>query len=391
MNIFLYHYWYDKRFEKRPGGPVRFWEFANALVKEGHRVILFSPKSGLPRQQTSAEVVEIPAVGIPIIGILFYEMLLFAASLFTLLRVRCDLVHVRLMTSLVPYVISFVLRKPMVLDIFDDPFFRYEHTSGLNRIKLPLVRFCDRKNIMHANTLIVSTDKVRNALIENMDVSPSRFLLAPFGSNTATFRPYDKTDVRKLLHLDPALQYIGFVGIYREGNDFDSLVESAKIVTKQLPHVRYIVVGDDRWKDLLLPKIENAGIRDFFLIYAYVLYDDVPKYISALDICLAPFTRSWGDTAAIKIYDYLSCGRPVITTKLGSTAKYLEQSKAVLFGPPEDPEMLARTTIGLLTDPQKMEEMGRHGRDFILTTYNRDTIYRTIIKSISRLNHRGSH
>ena len=82
----------------------------------------------------------------------------------------------------------------------------------------------------------------------------------------------------------------------------------------------------------------------------------------------------------VKIFDYLSCARPVITSKIGSTADYLIEGNCAILVPPEDPQALAEAIIDLLSNQSKMEEMGQNGRKFIVEKYSRKLVARKVVE-----------
>lgn len=382
MTFFLYFFWYDKRFRKAIGGPMKVFELADNLKSLGHEVFLFTPKLGCPEKQTSVKAIQIPVLGIPILGTLLYEVMLFFCSLYILLKEKCDIIYVRKMTSLVPLFISVFFRSPMVIEINDNPYRQYGRLSiGDNSsVKVLITRLIDKVNHRLCKKIFAVTDKVKLEM-QKVDKTPEdKIVVTRSGANTELFFPMDKRECRLSLGLDPDKKYVGFVGNYIEVDDYDSIINSASIVVKQFPDVRYLIVGNGRWKTNELPKIREKNLTEYFILCGYIPYKNVPQYINSADICLSPFMKFFNESSGVKIFDYLSCARPVITNKIGSTADYLIEGNCAVLVPQEDPQAMAEAIIDLLSNQHKMEQMGQNGRKFIVEKYSRISVTKKVVR-----------
>jgi glycosyltransferase involved in cell wall biosynthesis len=382
MTFFLYFFWYDRRFRKAIGGPMKVFELADNLKSLGHEVFLFTPKVGCPEKQTSVKTIQMPVLGIPILGTLLYEVMLFFCSLYILLKKKCDIIYVRRMTSLIPLFISALSRSPMVIEINDNPYRHYGRLNigGNSSVKVLITRLVDKANHRLCKKICAVTDKVKLEMQEVDKIPEDKIVVTRSGANTELFLPMDKRECRLSLGLDPDKKYVGFVGNYVEVDDYDSIINSASIVVKQFPDVRYLIVGNGRWKTNELPKIRKKNLTEYFILCGYIPYKNVPRYINSSDICLSPFMKFCEESSGVKIFDYLSCARPVITSKIGSTADYLLDGNCAVLVPLEDPQALTEAIINLLSNQRKMEEMGQNGRKFIVEKYSRKLIAKKVVE-----------
>jgi glycosyltransferase involved in cell wall biosynthesis len=112
----------------------------------------------------------------------------------------------------------------------------------------------------------------------------------------------------------------GFIGaISRYKMDFELLVETAD----RLPNVSFVLIGPvgagDPGTDISsLEKRKNVfilGARDF---------GDLPSYLKGLDVCLIPFriNETTLHVFPMKFFEYLSAGKPVVSTRLPSLEEY---------------------------------------------------------------------
>ena len=102
---------------------------------------------------------------------------------------------------------------------------------------------------------------------------------------------------------------VGYYGAIAEWFDVDLMYQ----VAVRLPQFEFHLVGDSTGADTAaLSKLENV----FF--HGEVPYGELPRFVHAFDVCLIPFklvelTRC---TNPVKVYEYLSAGKPVVSTRL---------------------------------------------------------------------------
>jgi glycosyltransferase involved in cell wall biosynthesis len=104
---------------------------------------------------------------------------------------------------------------------------------------------------------------------------------------------------------------IGFVGALYHWIDWELIAEAAR----SLPEFDFVLVGPVGVEDgpdrlATLGNVRLLGPRP---------YQEVPAYMNAFDVCWVPFGESITSRAAdpVKIYEYLSLGKPVVTTPVG--------------------------------------------------------------------------
>ena len=122
------------------------------------------------------------------------------------------------------------------------------------------------------------------------------------------------------------------------------------------------------WMDLA----DSHGILEHILFTGVVPYEDVPLYISASDICVAPFISRRNERiglSPLKIYEYLACGRPVVASKINGITGLLARSGGGITVMPENPHELAEAILYLLQDDSLRRKMGSNGCTYVMTNH----------------------
>lgn len=104
---------------------------------------------------------------------------------------------------------------------------------------------------------------------------------------------------------------LGFVGALAEWVDTELLAR----IAQSFPQATLLLVGGNDGADFA----PLRGLKNLVMV-GRVPYEELPAYMAEMDVALVPFKRGREllDCAdAIKVYEYLAAGRPVVTTPYG--------------------------------------------------------------------------
>lgn len=207
---------------------------------------------------------------------------------------------------------------------------------------------------------------------------PAIFVV-PNGIDPDIFRPIPQEEARRQLGLPPDGLYVAYAGSLHVWQGVDVLTHAFVRLMKRFPNCRLLVIGgqDEPNKDTYRQLARELGITDYAHFVPFVPYERSALYIAAADVCVAPYLPTYlefGGGSPLKLYAYLSCGRPIVLSDLGEfvDADLVQSSGVGLLVPPGDPEALAEAIGQLLADPTLRAEMGRRGREVILSGYTWD-------------------
>ena len=147
---------------------------------------------------------------------------------------------------------------------------------------------------------------------------------------------------------------VGYTGHLYAGRGVGLLVELAR----RLPQVQFLWVGGreadvESWQR----KLQAEGLTNV-LLTGFVENSQLPIYQAAADVLLMPYERaiagsSGGNSAAyaspMKMFEYMACRRPILSSDLPVIREVLNESNAVLL-PPEDAGAWTEGLSRLLAD-----------------------------------------
>jgi glycosyltransferase involved in cell wall biosynthesis len=168
---------------------------------------------------------------------------------------------------------------------------------------------------------------------------------------------------------------VGYVGTFAEWHGIEELIESSVEVLRIYPNVRFMMVGPYfEWAKAFA---ETRGVIDYFKFFGPVPYHEVSKYVNAADILVAPYNpfrsemrRRFGIGSPLKVFEYMACGKPVITTAVKPITNVVQNGKTGLLVPMGDSKALSEAIISLIRNPEMAERIGRAARVEIEKKYS---------------------
>lgn len=144
-----------------------------------------------------------------------------------------------------------------------------------------------------------------------------------------------------------------FVGRLEKRKGFKYLLEAYRIVKRDHPNTRLIVVGPPGWalwRFRLL--VKSFGIKD--VVFAgYVAAEEISRYYQTADIFCAPATGS--ESFGIVLLEAMAASRAIVASDIAGYASVVTRNADGLLVPPGDISALAEA-IGRLVEDQKLRQ-----------------------------------
>ncbi len=268
---------------------------------------------------------------------------------------------------------------------------RKKTASGLDRIKRRVRRYFLRS----ANGIVAVSDGIGKALVDEYKVQPSKVEVVHNGANIDLFRPIDRSKCIEELGLNPNLRYICFSGNLAPWQGVEHLISAFPKLIEETPDLRLLLVGDGVLRANLENMVEELNIQDFTEFTGRVPYEQVPLYLNSSEVCVAPFSGILRNVkygfSAIKLYEYMGCGVPFVTTTVCGIQDEIEENDIGVIVPPDDHVSLADAVSGLLRDEVRARDMGDRGRALAEKEHSWDSVARKITAILEDVaGHRGS-
>lgn len=388
MNWFVFCYWFEPDAPRDPVGLVRIWALADALIQAGDRVTVFAPRYRSASVARAARVIPIRLMPVRILRPLSYALLSFLSGVGRALIARPDVVYYRWMISPHALMLSKLVGARCICEVNGEPVPAWSGGGKLaravrRRVAQVLLRRCDR--------VVVLTEGLRELLIRDYGVAVERITLLPSGTDTRRFAPRDPMVSRRALGLPPDDFYIGFVGSFYRYQGLAGLLDAMAAVKARRPDVRLLLVGDGEAAEELKEQAQKLGLKASITWAGRIAYEQVPAYIGAMTVCVAPFRGDRGETSPVKIFDYLACARPVVASDIPSVRTVFSLADGVQMVPPDRPDLLAEAVLSLLQEPDRCAAMGERGRRFVAQRFGWTSIVERLRMTVGMTEVAPSH
>ncbi len=353
-------------------------------LAELYEISLFLPYSevDLPQNENIIHYSR-HTVPVPVIHKIVLQMSQFA-SLFKLCRQKKpDIIYSRFANySFSPPVISKMFNIPLILEI--NGILRDEaEITEPSIVSLLVSRFIlklsELMNYYSARKIIAVTPGIRAYLQDTYRCTNVEVL--PNGVNTTLFRPMDQSMARRKSGLNDDEKCVCFVGNLERWQGVEYLIMASEKILKHHPETNFVIVGEGNVKHELIALAERLEVAEHFRFTGRIPYEEVPDFINSSDVCIAPFIRRRNEVVGLsplKLFEYLSCGKPVITTNIAGANDIVIASCAGIVVEPENPDELSGAVLTILQNDDLAHRMGMNGRAFILNGHSWESVAKRI-------------
>jgi glycosyltransferase involved in cell wall biosynthesis len=204
-----------------------------------------------------------------------------------------------------------------------------------------------------AKKVVAVSNSIRQQLIENYPIDPSRIQVIPPGVDVAEFavpKAFDSQKLRRELGIPQHVPLMVFVGWEFGRKGLSTVLEAMGKVTSTESHL--LVVGGGQKRSFE----RHAGSLGIANRVRFVgAQSDVRPYLWGSDLFVFP-TRY--EPFGMVIAEAMAAGLPVITSKYAGASEWIDDGvEGILLHDPYDSAELARAMDCLLLDPGRMSAM----------------------------------
>lgn len=159
-----------------------------------------------------------------------------------------------------------------------------------------------------------------------------------------------------------------YAGSLYPGRGIEQILEAAR----KLTGVYFLCVGGRDFEVAQFrDKTRALDLRNVRFL-GHLPNAEVPRYLLAADILLAPYTeecQTIGGTRTIayaspmKLFEYMAAGKPIITSNIGAIPEVIRHEENGLLVTPGSVDDLVRATVRLLNDPPLARRLGDRARE----------------------------
>ena len=174
-----------------------------------------------------------------------------------------------------------------------------------------------------------------------------------------------------------------YVGNLEHYQGIDLLLESLALIDLKTSFALVIIGGSGKDVIKYKNKAEELNISDKIFFAGHKPFANLQYYLEQGDILLSP--RIKGKNTPMKIFSYLSSGKPILATNIESHTQILNSSCAYLVNP--EPKNFSIGLYELIEDKELRDKIGEQGKELAKKNYSRDTYKKKVENIYSKINY----
>ena len=178
----------------------------------------------------------------------------------------------------------------------------------------------------------------------------------------AFFEARPEEELRKSLAIPDGAPVVGCIARLFPLKGHDKLIEAAPAIIKEVPDVRFLLVGNGILRESLEARIREMGMAEHFVFTGLVSPSEVCRYTALMDVLAHLSLREGLPRVAVQA---LASGVPVVAYPLDGTPEVVIDGETGRLCKVGDCGEIAAKIVELLKDGRLRREMGLRGQEAV--------------------------
>jgi glycosyltransferase involved in cell wall biosynthesis len=220
--------------------------------------------------------------------------------------------------------------------------------------------------------------------LKTQDVPEHKFINLPFAVNTDKFFPLSNEErnlFRNTLGINSQDTVIGWIGRTALNMQlWDTLRVGKLIKEKGAKNFKLLFIGGGPDFEFLQQQVINYGLSSETILTGWIPYEDVNKYINAMDI--VPLLEADPHGGSI-VREAMACGRLALSVDgpSGTQALFMKPNSSILVDSENYLELAANIILDLIGKHDEINKYGIEARKYVMKNLRFDNQAEIIIKS----------
>src|SRR5260221_2128363 len=202
---------------------------------------------------------------------------------------------------------------------------------------------------------IAASEAIRQMLVAD-GVSPERTVTVHEGIDVDHVRAAPPVNVHEAFWLPHQAPVVGNVAALVPHKGQRHLIEAARLVIRQMPDVRFIILGEGELREALERQVREHHLEKHVFLPGF--RTDVLGCIKSFDLfAMSSVTEGLGTA----LLDAMACERAVVATRTGGIPEVVEDGVTGRLAAPRDHAAMAQLMLALLADDAVRRQMGTAG------------------------------
>lgn len=239
--------------------------------------------------------------------------------------------------------------------------------NWMNSERYHLMRSLEQEAAREADLVITLTEELAQE-ISSWGVPKGRIVLVPNAVDTERFKPTPSDiEITELLQLQTNVPVIGYAGSAVAYEGLELLLDALALLKRQSEDFVFVLVGDGKVMDAVKARAKTLGIEKFCRFTGRIPFDQVPRYLSCMDIMPVPRLSSAVTemVSALKPLEAMAMGKAVVLSDVSPHKTMAGDNERACLFRKDDVEDLAAKLKQLMHNPDQRERLGIAARAWV--------------------------
>ena len=275
------------------------------------------------------------------------------------------------------------LDVPHILEVNAPLAYEQEKTRGMEMKELAAET--ERRIFRGTDRVIVVSRQLQEFVI-SCGVPPSRIQILPNSVDPRRFAKARGDRSVRTQHQLRDKRVIGFVGSLKPWHGTETLFEAFRELHTTAANAHLLIVGDGPGRQHLENYAQTHNLNGAVTFTGNVPYDDIPRYIAAMDIAVAPYIPSENFYySPIKIFEYMAMGKPVGGGRIGQVEEVIADGETGVLFEPGNIAALQAALAQLANDSPLCHRLGENARAWVETERTWDNNARQVVEMVENV------
>ena len=212
--------------------------------------------------------------------------------------------------------------------------------------------------------LIISLSFTMTEELIKLGAQKNRIHEIMIGVDPSKFKPFkDYNYLKKDIGISGATPIIISTRNLEPVYDIKTLLRAIALVSKNIPEIKCIIIGEGNQKEKLHKMVESLNIRNNVVFLGRFSHDELPKYLAISDIYIS---TSLSDGASNSLMEAMATGLAPIVSDIPANRSFITDGQNGFLFPTQNHEILAERIHYLIESKETRDMFGQLNRDIIL-------------------------
>lgn len=230
------------------------------------------------------------------------------------------------------------------------------HERGINTYYPKTARFFGK----HLEAIIAISDAVKDNLRIHGINYPNIITIYDCIDTNRMQLTKRSEEIRKIFRIDASSPVIGVVGNIKEWKGQEAVIKAVELIKKKEPKIVCLLVGaisSENFYQKLLNLCYKLRLEKNIIFTGF--QENVADFMNVVDVVIHSSIEP--EPFGIVNLEAMALKKPVVSTNIGAPLEVIVDGKTGLLVTPGDPVALARAVMGLLSDRNMRNRMGKAG------------------------------